>query len=35
MTNLLDLTDEQQALIEVCHDFAERELRPVARSYQC
>ena len=33
MTHLLDLTDEQQALIEVCHDFAERELRPVARSY--
>jgi acyl-CoA dehydrogenase len=30
---LLDLTDEQQALIEVCHDFAERELRPVARAY--
>ena len=30
---LLDLTDEQQALIEVCHDFAERELRPVARDY--
>jgi acyl-CoA dehydrogenase len=33
MTQLLDLTDEQLALIEVCHEFAERELRPVARSY--
>jgi len=30
-TTLLDLTDEQQALIEVCHDFAERELRPAGR----
>ncbi len=29
----LDLTDEQRALVEVCHDFAERELRPVARLY--
>ncbi len=33
MSTPLDLTDEQQALIEVCHDFAERELRPVARAY--
>jgi len=30
---LFDLTDEQQALIEVCHDFAERELRPLARAF--
>ena len=27
------LTDEQQALREMAHDFAAREMRPVAREY--
>jgi len=28
-----DLTEEQQALQELAHDFAERELRPIAREW--
>ena len=30
-TELLPLTDEQQAIVELTRSFAEREIRPIAR----